>query len=98
MLWQQQEAKELPVIYIEEYSMHFFYEVNPSYTGNGAIIFIKSFYMIIPTYIPYRILEITVPIHDQGKQKLVKEYSQVMSFTLKLYRNIFSDEMMTMSC
>lgn len=31
--------------------------------------------MIIPTYNPNHIFEITVPIHDQGKQKLVKEYS-----------------------
>lgn len=45
--------------------------------------------MIIPTYIPDHILEITVPIHDQGKQKLVMEYSQVMSFPLKLYTNTF---------
>ena len=67
MLWEQQKAKELPVIYMEEYSVNFFYEVNPSYTSSGEVVFIKSFYMIIPTYIPHHTLEITVPIHDQGK-------------------------------
>lgn len=76
MLWQQQEAKEFPVVYVEEYSVHFSYEVNPSYPSSGAVVLIKYFDMIILTYIPYHMLEITVPIHDQGKQKLIKEYSK----------------------
>lgn len=76
MLWQQQEAKELLDVYVEEYSMCFSYDVNPFYLSNGAIVLIEYFDMIIPTYIPYHILKITVSIHDQGKQKLVKEYNK----------------------
>lgn len=53
---------------MEEYSMHLFYELNPFCTSNGAIVFIKSFVMITPAYMPYHILEIPIPIHDEGKK------------------------------